>query len=290
MRLAILSDIHGNVAALEAVIDDLRQRDVDRVWVGGDLVGRGPEGQAVVDRVRSLGWPTIGGNHEDYLLGFHHGRTPAEWEGLEEWDASRWMAAEIDAETYRHLEALPFSLGHEGLRLVHGTPESNRHGIAPWTRDDEIVRHLDSVEETLLVCAHTHRPLDRTFEEGRVVNIGSVGMSFDRDPRAHYGIFSRRDGAPWDFEPIRVEYDRETVYRAYERTGFLAAGGVTAHLLRLELEHATPILVPFIEWARHLGKAPTTTLLDAFFAVFDPERPLQDFIARMRDGVAPEGR
>ena len=289
MRLAILADVHGNVAALEAVIADLEQRDVDAVWVGGDLVGRGPEGRAVVERIRGLGWPTLAGNHEEYLLDFHHGRTPAEWQGLEEWDASRWMAAEIDGESYRYLEALPFSLDHQGLRLVHGTPKSNRHGIAPWTRDDEIVGHLASVEESLLVCAHTHRPLDRTFAEGRVVNIGSVGMPFDRDPRARYGIFSRSEDT-WDFESIRVEYDRQAIFRAYERTGFLAAGGVTARLLRLELEHATPILVPFIEWARHLGKAPTTALLDDFFAVFDPERPLREFIDRMRDGVAPAGR
>lgn len=280
MRLAILSDIHGNVAALEAVIEDIDHRQVDAVWVGGDLVGRGPEGSAVVHRIRRLGWPSIGGNHEDYLLDFHHRRTPVEWEGREEWNAARWMTAELDAEAIGFIESLPFSLEHEGLKLVHGTPESNRHGIGPWTRDGEIAGHLRKIEESLLACCHTHRPLDRSVEGGRVVNIGSVGLPFNRDRRAQYALFTLgADG--WQVEAIQVDYDLEATYRAYERSGFLSAGGVTAQLLLMELEHATPILVPFIEWARHTGREPDTTALDPFFEVFDPHAPLRDFMNRV---------
>lgn len=278
MRLAILSDIHGNRAALEAVIEDIARRRVDRVWVGGDLVGRGPEGNAVVHRLRGLGWPTIGGNHEDYLLDFHHRRTPAEWEGREEWNAARWMAAELDAEAIRHIEQLPFSLEDQGLKLVHGTPESNRHGIGPWTRESELADHLAKIAENILVCCHTHRPLDRTVDGGRVVNTGSVGLPFNRDQRAQYALFTLGpDG--WQAEAIQVDYDLEATSRAYQTTGFLAAGGVTARLLLLELEHATPILVPFIEWARHTRRHPDTTALDAFFQVFDPHASLRDFMS-----------
>ena len=75
-RVAIISDVHGNVPALEAVLEDLERRPVDEVIVGGDLVGRGPEGSKVVARIRATGWPNVRGNHEDYLLGFRRGRVP----------------------------------------------------------------------------------------------------------------------------------------------------------------------------------------------------------------------
>ncbi len=76
-RIAVIADIHGNMPALEAVISDLADQAVDEVLVGGDLVGRGPEGSRVVKRVRELGWPAIGGNHEDYLLAFRRGEEGA---------------------------------------------------------------------------------------------------------------------------------------------------------------------------------------------------------------------
>ena len=70
MRIAVLADIHSNLRALDAVVDDIATRGVDEVVVGGDIVGRGPQGAAVVDRVRELGWPSVRGNHEDYLVAF----------------------------------------------------------------------------------------------------------------------------------------------------------------------------------------------------------------------------
>lgn len=284
MRFAILADIHGNLPALEAVVDDLSDLSIDEVWVGGDLVGRGPEGDAVVRRIRQLGWPTIGGNHEDYLLDFHHRRVPEEWWHEEEWAASRWMAAELSTETLGFIEALPFTMARPGLRLVHGTPESNRKGIGPWTTDPGLLEIFESVDESLLVCAHTHRPLIRQVGDRQVVNTGSVGLPFNRDPRAQYAIFTLEDGTDdrWVPELRQVEYDRDEIFAIYDRTGFLAEGGVTAQLLRLELEHASPILVPFLAWAKHFEVRPTLDRLDDFFQVFDPDEPLRNFFARLQ--------
>lgn len=276
VRVAVLADVHGNVPALDAVLDDVASEGVDEVLVGGDLVGRGPQGSAVVQRIRKLGLASIGGNHEDYLLAFRRGGIPADWRTAEEWAAARWMAAELDGEDAAFIEALPFSLARPGLRLVHGTPKSNRQGIGPWTEDAELSRQLGRVEERLLVCAHTHRPLVRELAEGMVVNVGSVGLPFNGDRRAQYAIFERH-GDGWTVEPRQVTYDLEETFRIYETSGFLAAGGVTARLLRLELEHATPLLVPFIEWARATGSEASTRRLDDFLAVFEPGQSIRDF-------------
>ena len=74
--IAVLADVHGNVPALEAVLDDIVAQRPDEVLVGGDLVGRGPCGKEVVLRLSELGWRGVRGNHEDYLLAFRHRRVP----------------------------------------------------------------------------------------------------------------------------------------------------------------------------------------------------------------------
>lgn len=282
-RIAVIADIHGNLPALEAVCRDLEAQRVDEVLVGGDLVGRGPQGSAVIRRVRELGWPAIGGNHEDYLLAFRRGQVPAAWQHAEEWAASRWMAAELGDDDAEWIAALPFSLTRPGMRLVHGTPRSNRDGIGPWTGDERVVEHFGEVPESLLVCAHTHRPLRRQVPGGLVVNVGSVGLPFNRDVRAQYAVFTRGEDDAWEVEARRVEYDLAEILAVYEASGFLAKGGITARLLRLELEHASPVLVPFLHWAETLGVEPTSAQLEPFLAFHQPGASLRDFFARLHD-------
>lgn len=281
-RLAILADIHGNMPALEAVLDDLAGQLVDEVLIGGDLVGRGPEGSRVVARIQELGFPCIGGNHEDYLLGFRHREVPDEWWETEEWAAARWMAAELSEDAVQYITDLPFSITRPGLCLVHGTPDSNRDGIGPWTRDGELEGYLAGVEERVLVCAHTHRAMVRELGGRLVINVGSVGLPFNNDPRAQYAIVSSGGRFGWRAELRQVEYDRQRFYEIYEASGFLVGGGVTAALLRLEVEHATPLLVPFIEWARRSGRDPRTEHLEAFFEFHRPGESLKSFFQRLQ--------
>lgn len=306
-RIAVIADIHGNMPALEAVLDDLAGQAVDEVLVGGDLVGRGPEGNAVADRIRSLGLESICGNHEEYVLGTRRGELPDTGHDTDVWDAARFMADELSSTNARFLESLPFSIAREGLLLVHGTPTSNRDGIGPWTSDEKIADHLDDATDLihsahrgagahpsrarapLLVCAHTHRPLDRTVARGRVVNIGSVGLPFNRDQRAQYAVFERRARGGWRVEAKTVAYDVERILAIYASSGFLARGGVTARLLRLEIEHACPLLVPFLAWAERTGTAPDSAHLDRFLAFHRPGEPLRDFYRRLTDTIGDDG-
>ncbi len=285
-RIAILADVHGNMPALEAVIRDLAGQAVDEVLVGGDLVGRGPEGSRVVKRVRELGWPAIGGNHEDYLLAFRRGEVPGDWLRAREWTAARWMAAELDDEAAAWIDSLPFSIGRPGLRLVHGTPHTNREGIGSWTDDQEIAAHLAAVDEKVLACAHTHRPLIREPGAGMVVNVGAVGLPFNRDHRAQYAIFTAGGAHGWQVEQRQVAYDLDRIFEIYDASGFLAAGGVTSRLLRMELEHASPILVPFLEWAKLAAVEPSSASLEGFFEIFAPGQSLRDFFQGLRPAAS----
>lgn len=282
-RLAILADVHANLPAFEAVVADVARQRPDEVLVAGDLVGRGPAGSAVVRRVRELGWRSIRGNHEDYLLDFRAGRVPADWLLTREWSAARWMAAELGEAEAAFIAGLPFSLaaGSEpALRLVHGSPRSANEGLGPWTPDGELAGLLEQVEEPLLVCAHTHRPMLRRLARGTVVNVGSVGLPFNRDRRAQYALFEPGpDGWRVDFR--QVPYDLDEIFALYDSSGFDAAGGATARLLRLELTHATPFLVPFIRWAEAVGVPPEAERIEEFLAFFRPDEPLRSFASRL---------
>ncbi len=287
-RIAILADIHGNMPALRAVIEDIEAEAPDEVFVGGDLVGRGPEGSRVIAAVRQRGWPSIRGNHEDYLLDFRHRRVPGSWWKADEWAASRWMAAELTDEDIDYIDSLPYSQSLSAgrpvppLRLAHGTPASANEGIGPWTSDRTLARHLDSIDEDFLVVGHTHRPLLRETAAGCVVNVGSAGLPFNGDRRAQYAIFDR-DGERWKVTFRQVDYDLAETLEIYRTSGFLQAGGITARLLELELRNARPLLVPFLHWARTLRREPTLDRLDEFLELFDPEEPLQQFFMRLAE-------
>jgi predicted phosphodiesterase len=284
-RIAVISDVHGNVPALDAVLEDLERQGADEVLVGGDLVGRGPEGSKVARRIRDLGWPCVRGNHEDYLLAFRRRSVPAAWldQGTEEWAASRWMASELDDRDAAYLETLPLSLlsgRAPELLLVHGSPRSNSEGLGPWNTDQQLDDHLSGVSERVLVCAHTHRPMLRQLAHGLVVNVGAVGLPFNRDRRAQYAILERRGGR-WSVEFRQVAYDLARVFEIYDRSGFLAHGGITAQLLKLELEQAAPFLVPFIKWAESRALPVHSAHLGAFLEFYDPDEPIAAFFSRL---------
>jgi predicted phosphodiesterase len=281
MRIAVLADIHGNMPALEAVVADLRRQGTDEVLVGGDLVGRGPEGSKVSRWVRELGWPSVRGNHEDYLLEFRRNQVPPAWLEAEEWAAARWMAAELDPEDELHLDSLPFSMtAAAGVRLVHASPASYNDGLGAWSTDGELEAHLASIQEPVLICGHTHRPMDRCLGRGRVVNVGAVGLPFNGDRRAQYVVLQSR-GAGWDVEFRRVDYPIQHILEIYEASGFLAQGGVTAQLLRLELLHARPFVVPFLRWSRAHGVEASGARLAAFLEFYDPAEPIDRFVERL---------
>jgi predicted phosphodiesterase len=282
-RLAILADIHGNLPALRAVTADIESLSPDEVLVGGDLVGRGPQGSAVIREIVARGWPSIRGNHEDYLLSFCRDEVPAEWWEQEEWAASRWMAAELTQSEAAYLETLPFSLSSglaPGLLLTHGSPRSHSEGLGPWSSDRKLEKLLGGIEETTLACGHTHRPMQRRVNSGQVINVGSVGLPFNGDQRAQYAILEW-DGTEWSAEFRQVEYDLEEILEVYRSSGFLDEGGATAELLLLELRHAAPFLVPFLKWVEALGLAPVPEQIPAFLDLYDPGEPVHEFFVHL---------
>lgn len=252
MKIAILADIHGNKTALDAVVEDLDDQQVERVIVAGDLVNRGPFNREVVEAVQALGWEVIQGNHDQLVVDWVRRRLPPEWYKDPLWRPLEWVAQQV-GECVDELEALPPSTrievpGAQPVLVVHGSPRHNREGIHPFLSDEKIAEILAGVEEPVVVCAHTHIPLDRHVGRWRVINPGAVGTPFNRDPRAQYTVFTLRRDGTWEVEFRRVEYDRRPVLSAFKESGYLACG-LMAHIFYSEFLHSRSLLYHYERWA-----------------------------------------
>jgi predicted phosphodiesterase len=245
MKIALLSDIHGILPALEVVVAHIAQWQPDQVIVNGDVVNRGPSSAACLalirQRVQEQGWRLTLGNHEEYTAAWldqNRRLPPAE---SELYAVSRWTFEQTGAAAARDFSAWPaeqaLALPDGGTLLAtHASRLSNTDGIGPWSSDEEI-REKMAPAPSIFVTAHTHRFLVRMVEQTLVINAGSVGFPFDGDSRTGYVQLAWQGGA-WQAEIVRLAYDREQARRDFSESGYLAGGGPSAELMFFEWMHA----------------------------------------------------
>lgn len=240
VRIALVSDVHGNVPALEEVLDDVDRWRPDRVIVNGDVVSRGPSSDAALERVLEAAdperWWFVRGNHEDYVL--EHLEPRPHDVVFEINRLSHWTFEQLGP-LAAQLADWPLTLEmQDGLRFTHASMKSNRDGIFPFS-DDETVRRQIAPPPVLFGCSHVHWPYVRTVDGTLVVNSGSVGSPVDGDVRASYArIEPAQDG--WRAEIVRLEYDREAQARAWRDSGCLEASGPVTRLVHHEWARAFP--------------------------------------------------
>lgn len=248
MKLAVLSDIHGNWPALAAVADDIDAWRPDKVLVNGDVVNSGPSNvacwQYVAQRAAADGWLVLRGNHEEYVTEWLDPATPRQGPAYDLIRVSRWTFDQFGGQV-DELAALPERWDYaapDGSTLVamHGTLWGNRAGIYPFTTDDDVRQRIVSTA-AVFVTAHTHVPHIRTLDGTRVVNTGSVGIPGDGDGRAAYGRLTWTTAAGWDAQIIRVAYDRAAAERDYFTSGFIDGVGPEGELSLVQFRMAADV-------------------------------------------------
>ena len=272
-------------------MQDLADQRPDEVLVGGDLVGRGPQGHDVVRAIAARGWRSVQGNHEDFLIRIRCQQLTPKDLSPATWPALQFMAEQLSTEDLEFTQALPFSLTSELSRevcLVHGSPSSFTQGIGHWTDRQQLQGHWGAVEASVLVCAHTHRAIHLRVDGGHVINTGSVGLPFNGDTRAQYLLLDI-EGRALRHTFRQLDYDRDAFLRIYESSGFLNTGGLYAWLLRCEVETAHSHLVPFLKWCELTGASFDRPSLDAFLGEFVPGESLSAFFGRVRTAVTRQG-
>ncbi len=247
-KIAILSDLHGNLPALEKVLDDAKTRQVEKVFCLGDLISGPLWPRETLDFLMKQDWIFVRGNHDRHLVE----RSP------ERLGASDGYARQCIEQTHLDwLANLPASLVAEyEFLLCHGSPykdttyllETIENGRVRLSTPDEIKSRLNGVQQSVLLCGHSHTPRLVTLDNGlTILNPGSVGVPAYEDdsagyfvvengsPHARYAVLSRHENG-WKAEIILVPYDHELAIRQAEKnkrpdyvlglTGFMRGGSV----------------------------------------------------------------
>jgi predicted phosphodiesterase len=251
VRLALISDIHANLPALEAVLVDIAARSgVDATYHLGDLVGYAPWPDETVARLRAAAIPGVAGNY-DSTVATRAPHCGCRYEDPRQEELSHqsyaWTLAHTSAQTKAHLAGLPFRIdvrplgGHVSgptVTLIHGNQVLNTVYVHAQ-RPNEFLAKMGATVGARggdIVCfGHTHVPWHRQVDGVHFVNTGSVGRPKDGDPRAGYVLLDVADEPPVRVEIVRVAYDVEAAARAIlastlpdEFAGQLRTGGLTA--------------------------------------------------------------
>ena len=216
MKIAVLTDVHGNDAALAAVLEDIARIGVDSIYCAGDLVGLGPKPNEVVARMREAAIPTVMGNHEVELLAELRGdRSSGK-------DHIAWTAKVLRKKHRRYLKGLPFHLeiDLDGLTmlLLHGSPRGVYDYVFPslTTRSLGALFPEGAARPDVLVAGHTHMPFVRRVGGMLVVNAGTVGKSMDGDPRGSWALIQVTEGRA-TARILRTEYPVDETLAAMKK-------------------------------------------------------------------------
>ena len=263
MKLAVISDIHGNLPALEATIDHIDRWQPDLVVVNGDVINRGPRSRQCWNlmhrRRQTHDWRIIGGNHEEYVGSWLEKETNADGPRaggprFEIGRSSYWTFRQLDDYISQILD-LPEQIELQApdgsvVRLTHGTMRGKRDGVYILTPDEQLVQQIAPAPD-VFCTAHTHRPLVRRLNGRLVINSGSAGTAFDDDPRISYAQLVWRRGS-WRAKLVRLAYDRGQAERDFDITGYRQGGGPLVDIFIQEWLLARPLVY---RWAERYEEA-----------------------------------
>lgn len=246
MKIAVISDIHGNMEALTAVMNDIRKNECNKIFALGDYAMAGPEPSDVIQFfMRKKNNPDlhmIQGNTDLMIADF----SDEIYEAVREKAPVMAAALKNDQQELNPMEKdflknLPIQLEieEEGVKflLVHGSPRRNNEDIMPDTKLDIVEEMLENVSSDVVLCGHTHIPCGfQTRKKQTVVNAGSVGRPFTPEPKSCYLIINVEDGA-CVFEHRFVEYDNETASKKLEKRPFWGSEKLAKTLLNPKERH-----------------------------------------------------
>ncbi len=204
MRVAVLSDVHGNAAALGPVLADIRSWGFDLLVSAGDVAAFGPQPEASLDMLEEAGALFVRGNNDRYLSTQGHQGSPGrdEADTAERAASLQWCRDRLGPARIASMSTWPVRLEINGVEIVHASPGDDEAGVWPEMTEEELCGYVSGV----MVCGHTHLPFVKTLRCGIVANAGSVGWNLDGDTRASWAALQNGPGG-WQAQIRRVPYD-----------------------------------------------------------------------------------
>ncbi len=232
MRIAVFSDVHGNLTALQAILDHIfAQNDIDHIVFAGDLCVVGPRPQACIDLIREHNIDCLVGNTDQWILSpptiTDDMDEPMQIQRMQLQAICRWTARQLDQDSLSWIKLLqgsfnkvfaPTSNAADNLLIVHANPVDVNQIIFPPVdkqlelygkvrqTDDDLEPILDKTTERLVAFGHLHIPSTRLWKDKVLVNISSVNLPGDGDPRAKYAILSWQESTGWSVQRHKLSY------------------------------------------------------------------------------------
>lgn len=231
MRIAVVSDIHGNLVGLDACLADLQaQGGADVVVAAGDLCLDGPKPKKVLQRLEEVGAQCVRGNTDRYISDVHVEAFDGVDDGL-----IKWARNDLGERWVSFLRDLPFALrigdDDNQVLIVHANPKSDDEHIWPDADDATLERFVGDEAATTIAFGHLHLPYARIWRGKLLVNVASAGLPKDGDPRASYAILTERSGG-WQVKHRRVAFDVKKVATQLADCGIPGSAELIATLRR----------------------------------------------------------
>lgn len=197
-KIGLIADIHSNLAAFKAVLDDMPK--MDKIICAGDLVGYGPQPNEVIDLVKSNEIITVIGNHDNSVVTEKYNP-----HNKEEAKVNRWTREVLTDENFNFLKDLDkkveIKVKNQKIFVAHGTPRNPlKEYLFPGTSNRTLVKMTQEANSDIIVLGHTHIPLEEMIQGKLIINPGSVGQPRDRNPKASYKI-------------LKLGRNRKTIHR-----------------------------------------------------------------------------
>ncbi|MEL6525251.1 MAG: metallophosphoesterase family protein [Chloroflexota bacterium] len=276
-RLALLSDIHGNLPALEVVIADMAQFAPDHVVVAGDNVNLGPFSAEVLHLIHERRWTHIRGNNEYYIINAYPPRKPETWAHF---TMLEFLHDQL-TDWHHYIAGMPDDLllcypDAPDVHLCHAIPDDCWTGIysKKHMSDEQVTGYLAGARAKTIFCGHTHLPLDRRVGDFHIINPGSVGQPLMGEPVISYMIVDgNSDG--WQVTHHRqLPMETDRLFPKWESQNFVGRCGVTARIVMEEFKQTRLMLHTFNVWMadQHPDEIATHAHGDAFLAMTPAER------------------
>jgi putative phosphoesterase len=258
MRIAIISDIHGNRAALQAALRVIDKSKVDKIICAGDIVDPMPQSREVLEFLIKEKIPCLRGNHEDYVVWafedpLHKMSTTIQYRPV------KTTASSFDVKSIDLLRRLPMTLEIPSKRagsllVCHASPSSNVRGYR-YGIDAELEKELLQLPYTAIVCGHWHDPETKIWNSKKLITAGSVGVPLELKHEPEFCILDDESGE-WRAEHLKTVYDPTPTLETYVTSGWLKKSGPFGWILFHEVATARRTIVPFNKWVKEKNLEP----------------------------------
>ncbi|MEM7347915.1 MAG: metallophosphoesterase family protein [Chloroflexota bacterium] len=249
MKIAILADIHGNIDALEAVLEDIDQHHVDMTICAGDVINPFPGSQAAWDMLQERNIPTVLGNHEEYVHTWHNSYIDNEIRSSIQFMPTQFAAKNLRPDTIKAIDSLPKQLtisGPQGrdILICHASPLDTTttfcRGVSP-----AMATSLSERPEKIVVAGHFHIRWQQAWRDKWLMLCSSVGLPLEKLPSAQYLLLTYQNSS-WHAEYQTVDYDIPATMQRIAKSGYLEEAGPIGWLFFDEIQTADFAVMPFL--------------------------------------------